>query len=65
MKQKLLKVKKYGLDWFEFPAENEVNVRAFLMKEGVDAVCQIVPVDNEVKILKIQEKTIDMKTKSK
>jgi hypothetical protein len=36
-----------------------------LMKDGVDAVCEIVPVDNEVKLLKVQEKTIDMTTKKK
>jgi hypothetical protein len=28
-------------------------------------VCEIVPVDNEVKLLKVQEKTIDMTTKKK
>jgi hypothetical protein len=65
MNQKFLKVTKYGQDWFEFPADNEVNVRAMLMKEGVDAVCEIVPVDNEVKLLKVQEKTINMTTKKK
>ena len=52
MEQKFLKVLKYGEEWFRFPADNEVNVRSYLMKEGVDSVCDIVPVDGETKVLK-------------
>lgn len=62
MEQKFLKVLKYGEEWFQFPADNEVNVRSYLMKEGIDSVCEIVPINNEVKLLKVKEKTIHMTT---
>lgn len=65
MEQKFLKVLKYGEEWFRFPADNEVNVRSYLMKEGVDSVCDIVPVDGETKVLKkVQEKTITINKKT-
>lgn len=52
MKQQFLEVIKNGQIWFEFPSENEDNVRAYLMKENLDRVCEIRPKVADVTIVK-------------
>jgi len=62
MDQKFCKVMRDGKEWFQFPAANENEVRIMLMKQGIDGVCDILPVNSEVKVIK--ETVIDMsKTK--
>jgi hypothetical protein len=62
MDQKFCKVMRDGKEWFQFPASNENEVRIMLMKQGIDGVCDILPVNSEVKVIK--ETVIDMsKTK--
>jgi len=62
MEQKFCKVMRDGKEWFQFPASNENEVRIMLMKQGIDGVCDILPVNSEVKVIK--ETVIDMsKTK--
>lgn len=62
MDQKFCKVMRDGKEWFQFPAANENEVRIMLMKQGIDGVCDILPVNSEVKVIK--ETIIDMsKTK--
>lgn len=62
MDQKFCKVMRDGKEWFQFPASNENEVRILLMKQGIDGVCDILPVNSEVKVIK--ETVIDMsKTK--
>ena len=62
MDQKFCKVMRDGKEWFQFPASNENEVRIMLMKQGIDGVCDILPVNSEVKVIK--ETIIDMsKTK--
>jgi hypothetical protein len=53
---------KDGKEWFQFPSVNENEVRIMLMKQGIDGVCDILPVNSGVKVIK--ETVIDMsKTK--
>lgn len=52
MKQQFLEVIKDGKTWFEFPSENEDGVRAFLMKENLDRICEIRPKVADVTIVK-------------
>ena len=62
MDQKFCKVMRDGKEWFQFTASNENEVRIMLMKQGIDGVCDILPVNSEVKVIK--ETVIDMsKTK--
>jgi hypothetical protein len=62
MDQKFCKVMRDGKEWFQFPSVNENEVRIMLMKQGIDGVCDILPVNSEVKVIK--ETVIDMsKTK--
>jgi len=64
MEQKFLEVYKDGKLWFEFPKENELNVREYLMREKIDRICDIKPKINDVtlikKKIKTQEKNIDL-----
>jgi hypothetical protein len=50
--QKFLEVWKDNQLWYEFPAENEDNVRAFLMKSDLDRVCEIKSKVENVEVLK-------------
>lgn len=50
--QKFLEVWKDGQLWYEFPADNEDNVRAFLMKSDLDRVCEIKAKVQNVEVLK-------------
>jgi hypothetical protein len=52
MKQQFLEVIKDGQIWFEFPSENEDNVREFLMRENLDRICQIRPKVADITIVK-------------
>ena len=60
MEQQFLQVWRDGQLWFEFPAENEDNVRLDLMKKGIDRVCDIRPKVDATKILKPQVVEIDL-----
>lgn len=61
MEQKFLQVIKDGEVLFEFPAANEDNVRAMLIKQRLDAVCEIRHKVQDVIVLKSnQERTIDL-----
>ena len=64
LEQKFLEVYKDGKLWFEFPKENELNVREYLMREKIDRICDIKPKINDVtlikKKIKTQEKNIDL-----
>lgn len=67
MKQTYLTVWKDNQLWFEFPAENEDNVRAFLMKENMDRICDIKPKVENITVMKEaikkQETIIDLTPK--
>jgi hypothetical protein len=67
MKQTFLQVWKDNQLWFEFPSENEDNVRAFLMKENLDRICDIKPKVENIEVLKQavkqQETIIDLTPK--
>ena len=72
--QTFLQVVKNGEVLFEFPAANEDNVRAMLIKQKLDAVCEIKHKVEDVQVLKkavaSQERVIDLteqkpKTKAK
>jgi len=52
MKQQFLEVWKDGKVWYEFPAENEENVRLDLMRRNLDRVCDIRPKVEDIQVLK-------------
>lgn len=52
MKQQFLEVWKDGKLWYEFPAENEENVRLDLMRRDLDRVCDIRPKVEDIQVLK-------------
>lgn len=52
MKQQFLQVWQNGELWYEFPAENEDNVRLDLMRKGLDRTCDIRPAVSDVQVLK-------------
>lgn len=52
MKQQFLEVWKDGKLWYEFPAENEENVRLDLMRRNLDRVCDIRPKVEDIQVLK-------------
>jgi hypothetical protein len=52
MKQQFLQVWKDGELWYEFPAENEDNVRADLMNKNLDRICEIKAPVADVQVLK-------------
>lgn len=62
--QQFLQVVKNGEVLFEFPAANEDNVRAMLIKQKLDAVCEIKHKVEDVQVLKkavaSQERVIDL-----
>jgi len=60
MEQQFLQVWRDGQLWFEFPSENEDNVRLDLMKKGIDRVCNIRPKVDATKILKPQVVEINL-----
>lgn len=69
MKQQFLQVWRKGELWYEFPAENEDNVRADLIKKNIDRECDIKPAGLDVEILKDsvkeQVKTVDLTAEAK
>jgi len=62
MQQRFLQVFKNGSLWFEFPEENETNVRLDLMKQNLDRICEIKPKVDATKVLKPQVEEIDLNT---
>jgi predicted transcriptional regulator len=64
MEQEMLEVVKDGKVWFEFPSANEMNVRAMLMKDNLDRVCEIRRKNININVVKEkvtkQEKVIDL-----
>jgi|SanBayMetagenome_1026888.scaffolds.fasta_scaffold209435_1 hypothetical protein len=52
MKQQFLQVWRNGELWYEFPADNEDNVRADLIKRNLDRECDIKPAGLNVEVLK-------------
>ena len=69
MKQQFLQVWRNGELWYEFPADNEDNVRADLIKRNLDRECDIKPAGLDVQVLKEsvkeQVKTIDLTAEAK
>lgn len=52
MKQQFLQVWRKGELWYEFPVENEDNVRSFLINNDLDRECDIKPAGLNVEVLK-------------
>lgn len=69
MKQQFLQVWRKGELWYEFPAENEDNVRADLIKRNLDRECDIKPAVMDVQVLKesvkAQVTTVDLSAEAK
>lgn len=64
MKQKFLEVWRDGQLWYEFPADNEMNVREQMIKNNLDRICEIRPKSEDIKVTKAKvaakTKAIDM-----
>jgi len=64
MKQKFLEVWRDGQLWYEFPADNEMNVREQMIKNNLDRICEIRPKSEDIKVTKAKvaakTKTVDL-----
>ena len=63
MEEKFCKVMRDGKEWFQFPAVNENEVRIMLMRQGIDGVCDILPVNSEIQVIKPKVITMSKQTK--